>query len=41
MGPLYFELRKLFDENYPATPVHEFFAALPGRLRERARRSTR
>jgi len=34
-GPLYFELRKLFDANYPVTPVHDFFATLPGRLRER------
>jgi hypothetical protein len=34
-GPLYFELRKLFDANYPVTPVHDFFAGLPGRLRER------
>ena len=34
-GPLYFELRKLFDANYPVTPVHGFFAGLPGRLRER------
>jgi hypothetical protein len=34
-GPLYFELRKLFDANYPVTPVHEFFAGLPGRLRDR------
>ena len=29
LGPLYDELRKLFNENYPATPVHEFFAKLP------------
>jgi SIR2-like domain len=35
LGPLYDELRKLFDANYPVTPVHEFFASLPGRLRER------
>ena len=34
LGPLYDELRKLFNENYPATPVHEFFAALPGKLRK-------
>jgi SIR2-like protein len=35
LGPLYDELRKLFDANYPVTPVHEFFASVPGRLRER------
>jgi hypothetical protein len=34
LGPLYDELRKLFDDNYPATPVHDFFAALPGKLRK-------
>jgi len=34
LGPLYDELRKLFNENYPATPVHEFFATLPGKLRK-------
>ena len=34
LGPLYDELRKLFNENYPATPVHEFFAKLPGKLRK-------
>ena len=34
-GPLYAQLRKLFDANYPVTPVHDFFATLPGRLRER------
>ena len=33
-GPLYYELRKLFDANYPVTPVHGFFAGLPGRSRE-------
>jgi hypothetical protein len=35
LGPLYDELRRLFDANYPVTPVHEFFAGLPGRLRAR------
>jgi hypothetical protein len=35
LGPLYDELRKLFNANYPPTPVHDFFAALPGVLRER------
>jgi hypothetical protein len=35
LGPLYDELRKLFNANYPPTRVHEFFAALPAKLRER------
>jgi SIR2-like domain len=34
LGPLYDSLRELFDDNYPATPVHEFFATLPAKLRE-------
>src|SRR5205085_1593189 len=29
LGPLYDELRNLFDANYPPTRVHEFFATLP------------
>ena len=32
-GPLYEELRELFDVNYPPTPVHEFLARLPSELR--------
>jgi len=34
LGPLYDELRKLFNANYPTTPVHEFFAGLPAKLRK-------
>jgi hypothetical protein len=34
LGPLYDELRKLFDANYPTTPVHEFFAVIPAKLRK-------
>ena len=41
LGPLYDELRKLFNENYPATPVHEFFARSRASSASRARRSTR
>ena len=35
LGPLYDELRKLFDANYPPTRVHTFFASLPRTLSER------
>ncbi len=35
IGPLYDELRKVFKTEYPPTPLHLFFAALPGKLRER------
>ena len=35
-GPLYEELRRLFDVDYPPTPLHQFFAALPGALRDKA-----
>jgi hypothetical protein len=31
-GPLYEELRKLFETNYPPTSLHEFFAKLPSSL---------
>jgi hypothetical protein len=34
-GPLYDELRALFDADYPPTPLHEFLAALPAVLREK------
>lgn len=34
-GPLYEELRKLFDADYPPTILHEFFATLPHVLREK------
>ena len=34
-GALYDWLRDLFDGDYPPTPVHEFFARLPGMLREK------
>ncbi len=33
-GPLYEELHSLFDADYPPTPLHEFFAALPAALRD-------
>lgn len=33
LGPLYLELRKLFDADYAATPLHKFFAKLPSLLR--------
>jgi hypothetical protein len=32
-GTLYDELRRIFDRDYEPTPVHRFFARLPGRLR--------
>src|SRR2546425_2795008 len=32
-GPLYEELRNIFDANYASTQVHTFLARLPGRLR--------
>jgi SIR2-like protein len=32
-GPLYEELHRIFDADYPATDVHQFFAALRGALR--------
>jgi hypothetical protein len=31
-GPLYDELHTLFDADYPPTPLHRFFARLPGHL---------
>ncbi len=34
-GPLYDELRRLLDANYPASALHDFFATLPGTLRAR------
>jgi SIR2-like domain len=34
-GPLYDELRELFDVSYPPTPVHDFLAGLPGQLLRR------
>jgi hypothetical protein len=34
-GPLYEELRKLFDADYPPTPLHRFLATLPSVLREK------
>jgi hypothetical protein len=34
-GPLYEELRRLFDVDYPPTPLHQFFASLPGILRDK------
>lgn len=34
-GPLYEELRKLFDADYPPTPLHQFFAIFPAVLREK------
>ncbi len=35
IGPLYDELRKIYKIDYPPTPLHHFFAALPALLRER------
>lgn len=32
-GPLYDELHRVLDVDYPFTPLHEFFATLPGLLR--------
>jgi hypothetical protein len=34
-GPLYDELRVLFDADYEITPLHRFFAQLPAALREK------
>ena len=34
-GPLYEELRKLFDADYPSTPLHQFFARLPSILQNK------
>jgi hypothetical protein len=34
-GPLYAELRNLFNKNYPITPLHRFFSTLPARLRDK------
>lgn len=35
LGPLYQELRKLFDVDYESTPLHKLFASLPAMLREK------
>ncbi len=35
IGPLYDELRKVYKAEYRPTPLHQFFAALPGMLRAR------
>ncbi|MFQ5342890.1 MAG: SIR2 family protein [Anaerolineae bacterium] len=37
-GPLYDELRSLLDADYPPTALHQFFAALPGVLRNKGAR---
>ena len=34
-GTLYDELHRLFDADYPPTPLHQFLAILPARLREK------
>ena len=34
-GPLYSELRAVFNDNYEVTPLHRFFARLPSLLRAR------
>jgi hypothetical protein len=34
-GPLYEELRSLFNADYPPTPLHKLFAALPAALRDK------
>ena len=39
-GPLYAELRKLFDADYEPTRVHDFFASLPKRLAARRESGT-
>jgi hypothetical protein len=33
--PLYRELRNVFNADFPTTPVHDFFARLPARMRKR------
>jgi SIR2-like domain len=33
-GPLYSTLHRIFDADYPPTPLHTFLAGVPGRLRE-------
>ena len=38
LGPLYDELRALFNVEYAPTPLHRFFAGLPRRLREQGAR---
>ena len=35
IGPLYFQLRRVFDADYAPTAVHRFLAALPKELRRR------
>ena len=39
-GPLYDELRRLFDADYPPTPLHQFFAMLPQALRSKGHPTT-
>jgi hypothetical protein len=39
-GPLYEELRRLFDADYPPTPLHRFFAMLPNALRAKGYTTT-
>jgi hypothetical protein len=34
VGPLYDSLHKIFDADYPLTPLHTFLAGIPRRLRE-------
>ena len=34
-GPLYDELRDVFNVDYPPTPIHRFLAELPDELRRR------
>ncbi len=34
-GPLYKELRRVFNADYPTTPLHDLLASLPRRLREK------
>jgi SIR2-like protein len=34
-APLYEELHSVFNADYPPTPIHDFFANLPKRLREK------
>jgi hypothetical protein len=35
VGPLYEELRRVFDSDFSPTPVHRLLASLPGHLREK------
>jgi hypothetical protein len=34
-GPLYRELRRIFNADYPTTPLHDLLASMPGRIRDK------